>query len=178
MNTSPTLLQDPPPKTERLDPPAAAAAKPRGLHLARILVPIDFSPHAKKALEYAVDLATKFGAEITLLHVLEQLVYPGEWLVAMPTTSSFVPETRRALEEKLEGMMEDQSVKKKITVRMGRAWQEIVEFAKERGSDLIVMGTHGYTGVQHVLLGSVAEKVLRHAPCPVLSIRADAKDFA
>ena len=137
--------------------------------MAKLLVPIDFSPHAEKALHYAVALAARFGSEITLVHIIEQLVYPGDWLVPMLTTSEFPRETREKLENRLKAMADPFAAGTKRIVRIGRAWQEIVEIAREQAADLIVMGTHGYTGLRHVLLGSVAEKVLRHSPCPVLS---------
>ena len=68
-------------------------------------------------------------------------------------------------------------IKTQHIVRLGRAWQEVTEIAREQKSDLIILATHGYTGLKHVLLGSVAEKIVRHAPCPVLSVHPEERDF-
>jgi nucleotide-binding universal stress UspA family protein len=157
---------------------SSGIASAPSLKIARILVPIDFSPHALKALHYAQALAAKFKAEVRLLHVIEQLVYPGDWMVPILTTSDFARETRDKLDQRLAGLVSDPEPKTQRTIRVGRAWQEIVEVARERSVDWIVMGTHGYTGLRHVLLGSVAEKVVRHAPCPVLTVPPDERDFA
>jgi universal stress protein A len=152
------------------------AVKP--LKIARILVPVDFSVHSIKALETALSLAGTFGAEITLVHIVEQIIYPGDWMYPPIAMTDFAAEQREQISAKLKALAKRSGIKSHEVVRLGRAWQEVVEVAKERKADLIVLATHGYTGLRHVLLGSVAEKILRHAPCPVLSIRADEDDFS
>jgi len=159
-------------KLERKEPKVAS------LKVERILVPVDFSVHSIKALETALSLAETYDAEITLVHIVEQIIYPGDWMYPPIAMGDFASEQREQISAKLKALAERANVKCQEVVRLGRAWQEIVEVAKERRSDLIVLATHGYTGLRHVLLGSVAEKVLRHAPCPVLSIRADEDDFS
>lgn len=155
----------------------AAALAPTEFKIGKILVPIDFSEHSQKALQYALAFASQFSAEVVLVHIIEQVVYPGDWMYPPLATSDFAHEKRENLVEKLKAMSAETPIKAEHVVRFGRAWQEIIEIAKEQKSDLIVVGTHGYTGLRHVLLGSVAEKVVRHAPCPVLTVRPDERDF-
>jgi len=153
-----------------------ATAEP--LKIKRILVPVDFSVHSIKALEAALSLARTFDANVTLVHIVEQIIYPGDWMYPPIAMTDFAAEQRAQISAKLKALAERSNVITHEVVRLGRAWQEVVEVAKERKADLIVLATHGYTGLRHVLLGSVAEKILRHAPCPVLSIRAEEEDFS
>jgi len=145
------------------------------IDLRRILVPIDFSPPARAALSYAAALAQKFGSEVVLLHVVQDLAgfLPDAVAVApiaLPPAEQLAAAVRQGLEHfvqesKLPGAPLRQEV------REGVPHAEIVEFAREERFDLIVMGTHGRGGLSHMLLGSVTEKVMRTAPCPVLTVR-------
>ena len=132
------------------------------------LAPLDFSEHADHALEYAIGLAQALQARLTLLHVIHTPAWAGGEFTAQMTDlerdaeHALEPYCRRIQAAALEGT---------YMVRQGIPWHEIVEVAKQRHVDLILMSTHGYTGLQHVLLGSVAERVVRHAPCPVLVTR-------
>jgi nucleotide-binding universal stress UspA family protein len=155
----------------------AEAMTPLQFHIGRILVPVDFSEHSQKALRYALAFAAQFGAEVTLVHIVEQMVYPGDWMYPPLAATDFATEKREQVLERLRALDAGSGVKTKHVVRLGRAWQEVVEIAREQKADMIILATHGYTGIKHVLLGSVAEKILRHAPCPVLSVRADERDF-
>ncbi len=155
----------------------AGAMAPLQFHIQRILVPVDFSEHSEKALRYALAFATQFGAEVALVHIVEQMVYPGDWMYPPLAVSDFATEKREQVLTRLRALDEGSGVKTQHIVRLGRAWQEVIEIANELKTDLIILATHGYTGLRHVLLGSVAEKILRHAPCPVLSVRADERDF-
>ncbi|MEO6741848.1 MAG: universal stress protein [Chthoniobacteraceae bacterium] len=155
----------------------AEAMAPLQFQLKRILVPVDFSEHSQKALRYALAFASQFGAEVALVHIVEQMVYPGDWMYPPLAVTDFATEKREQVIAKLRALDEGSGVKTHHIVRLGRAWQEVIEIAKEMKSDMIILATHGYTGLKHVLLGSVAEKILRHAPCPVLSVRADERDF-
>ena len=140
-----------------------------------ILVPTDFSTHADHALDYALALAKELQARITLLHVIYR---PPMGEASLLTYLAEVEaEARQALERRVQRLREAGLQGTYIMVH-GVPWQEIVEAAGVQKADLIVMGTHGRTGVLHVLLGSVAEKVLRHAPCPVLVTRAPAQSAA
>jgi universal stress protein A len=120
---------------------------------------------------------TQFEAELTLAHVVEQIVYPGDWMYPPLALSDFATEKRDQVLDKMKSLVKDPGVNVRHIVRVGRAWQEVIELAKENKTDLIVLATHGYTGLKHVLLGSVAEKIVRHAPCPVLTVRPDERDF-
>jgi universal stress protein A len=155
--------------------PSGEPVVPHRLKLARILVPIDFSEHSRKALGYAFGLALQFGAEVTLVHVVEPIVYPTEWMFPLMTDDS--AETRKFLLEQLKALTTKYAGATKAIVRSGLAWQEVVATAKKQKTDLIVIGTHGYSGVRHALLGSVAERVVRHAPCPIFIVRPDERDF-
>jgi universal stress protein A len=177
MKTTADAVSLPPVAAAQASEDVLASDQMAPLSFARILVPIDFSPHCQKALRYAQALAVQFHAELILVHIVEQLVYPGDWVLPVLAMSEFAQETREKLAERLRKLTEAGQTKARQLVRLGRAWQEIVEIAREQTADLIVIGTHGYTGLRHVFMGSVAEKVVRHAPCPVLTVRPDEKDF-
>lgn len=137
----------------------------------RILVPHDFSETADAALATALELAEKMHARVTILHAYEvpTYVFP-ESVVA---TADLVGQVRGAAEEALAGIKERATrpgVPLDTLLRQGVAWSEIVRAAKELGTDLVVMGTHGRRGISRALIGSVAEKVVRTAPCPVLTV--------
>lgn len=149
------------------------------LNIRRILVPVDFSEPSRKALRYARPFAEQFGARLTLLHVMEPIIYPPELGYV-----SFAPqeaEDQRLvdLQAKLKQLAGElgATVPVQSVVRVGRAWKEIVDAARAQETDLIIVATHGYTGLQHALMGSVAEKVVRHAPCPALVVRTQERDF-
>ena len=147
--------------------------------LRKILVPVDFSTPSEKAIRYARPFAEQFGATLTLLHVIEPVVYPVEFGY-MPIEPQEAEDMRLAeLQRRLKklGAELGATVPVQTQVRIGRAWKEVVDAAKAQKTDLIVVATHGYTGLQHALLGSVAEKIVRHAPCPVLVVRPEEHDF-
>ena len=150
---------------------------PLQFHIGKILVPVDFSEHSQKALRYALAFATQFGAEVILAHIVEQMVYPGDWMYPPLAVTDFAEEKREQVIERLRALDAGSGVKTQHVVRLGRAWQEVIEIAREQKADLIILATHGYTGLKHALLGSVAEKIMRHAPCPVLSVRPEERDF-
>lgn len=145
--------------------------------IARILVPVDFSTHADRAIEYAVTLGKHFGACVELFHVVEDPFGSGGWgsEVYMSDLDGL---RERALEEakvRLEACrssIQAGPFSVVATVRMGHVAQTIVDYAKNAAADLIVMGTHGRTGLAHFIIGSVAERVVRLAPCPVLTVSA------
>lgn len=146
--------------------------------LQTILVPVDFSSFSSKALDYAVAFARQFGATIVLVHVVEPMVYPENYM-AVPTVNEDINGSlMKAAEEKLAAARKAiDSDRVKGVTRLGRPYVEIVEVAKEEEADLIILATHGHTGFKHVLLGSTAERVVRHAPCPVLTVRNPEHDF-
>lgn len=149
------------------------------LKISRILVPLDFSAHSELALQYAKALAMRFRASVELLHVVEDPITTVA--LGSETVIPDLPELRQELMTVAERRLAEYHdagthplLPIRTTVRMGRTARTITDYAKEAGSDLIVMGTHGRTGVVHLFTGSVAEHVLRHAPCPVLTLRAPA----
>jgi nucleotide-binding universal stress UspA family protein len=181
MKNKPAPKVEPEPTAEESGAkPAAERAAASGkvtvepLKLARLLVPVDFSDCSLRALDYALALSEQFGSRIILLHVVEPAVYPENYLVASPA----LDETNQNLLESARERLSDLSRKRishgapaETLVRMGRAHSEIPDTAKALGADLIVLGTHGYTGLKHAFLGSTAERVVRHGPCPVLTVR-------
>lgn len=142
-----------------------------------ILVPVDFSVHSTHAVVVAADLARRFEAKLTLLHVFQPPSYvaPEGYLLYSPAQ---LREVMDAFEKQLHDVKKDALAAGAVHVEtkqlQGIAWSEITAFARVQQHDLIVMGTHGRTGLQHAILGSVAERVLRHVPCPVLVVRAPA----
>jgi nucleotide-binding universal stress UspA family protein len=132
-----------------------------------ILAPIDFSAPATQAVTAAFELAQAFRAKLSLLHVIEVPVYAIE--VALPL-EALEQDARRQLELLAPGAAAAH-VEVTRLVDIGVPYQKIVETATAEGADLIVMATRGRTGLSHLLLGSVAEHVVRLAPCPVLTIR-------
>lgn len=151
------LLQEPGSEVPMSRPPS---------EISSIVVPTDFSPTATKAVEYGAGLAYRLGASLTLLHAVEPLG------VALP--QALAEAQQIGATESLEGVVKElaaRGVKADFAVRMGPAARETIELARERKADLIVIGTHGRSGLSRLLLGSVAENVLRHADCPVLTVR-------
>ncbi len=150
------------------------------LNYKKILVPIDFSDFSKSSLKYAVNFAKQFNANLILIYVVEPIIYPPDFSmgqIAIPTTG--LEMDKRAVEE-LNKLAENEipsDVSKKTIVKTGKPFYEIIDTAKEEDVDLIIISTHGHTGVEHILFGSTAEKVVRKAPCPVLTLREPLKGF-
>ncbi len=136
-----------------------------------ILVPIDFEASADDALEVAMELAQTFGAKLTLLHVWELPVYPYmEFMVDSQLVASVQDRVVAMLDTKLEQVRKSlPNAESKLET--GLAWSGILKAVEELRPNLIVMGTHGRRGLSHALLGSVAEKVVRLSPIPVLTVR-------
>jgi nucleotide-binding universal stress UspA family protein len=143
----------------------------------RILVPIDFSAHSKAALDNAKRLASDYGAHISLLHVVEEVVYPDFYYPVSASGTIQAESLREEAKRRLDQMRDELGPDATAHVSIGRASHEIAEFAAEDGTDLIVIATHGLTGVESALLGSVAGRVTRMAPCSVLSIRSFGKSL-
>lgn len=144
--------------------------------LKKILVPNDFSTISKHALPYAVLLAGHFGSEVILLNVVE--MFPIDHLLGRELTHQTMVPTMMQAEADLKAMAaslnKSTNVRPSVIVRQGTPFAEICHAAKTLGADMIVLTTHGYTGLKHVWLGSTAERVVRHASCPVLAVRPPA----
>ncbi len=149
---------------------------PLVLSLKNILVPIDFSETARKALRYAVPFAKQFDARITLVHVVDLTGYPQEFGYVVVDESPSLDTQAKSLAELARLTIAPELLAQTI-VRRGVAWDTVVSVARETQADLIITTTHGYTGLMHVLLGSTAERIVRHAPCPVLIVREREHEF-
>ncbi len=146
----------------------------------KILVPIDFSDYSKSSLRFAVNFTKSFNAKLYLVYVVEPVVYPPDFSMGQIAIPSIDLEMdKRALEElnKLAEQDIPSEVEVKTIVKTGKPFIEIIETAEEEDIDLIIISTHGHTGVEHILFGSTAEKVVRKAPCPVLTLREPLKGF-
>ena len=144
------------------------------MNVGTILVPIDFSPSAEEAMTWAIDLARRYGASLLVAHVLQPVAWPASPDGLMLTPTDLLATTRRELDASLErtrASIEAAGIRATSALLDGTPAAEIAALARRASADLVVMGTHGRTGLQHALLGSVAEKVLRTAPCPVLTVR-------
>ncbi len=157
----------------------ASALVPSIFRLKRLLVPVDFSETSLKAVHYAVKFAEQFGAVLELVHVIEPIVYPVE-LGYMALAQEDEQRRLQQLTDKLEDLARSLHLAPRAEshVLTGAPWRVIVEEAKTKRADLIIVSTHGYAGLKHVLLGSVAERIVRHAPCPVLVVREAEHEFA
>src|SRR5262245_51325146 len=140
----------------------------------KILVPTDFSANADAAIDYAADLAVTYRAPIVLVHVYANPVMAipdGFVLMTAPDLGDLLAQLHGGL-RRAELRARERGVPEVATRLIeGVAWHEIVEAARGESCDLIVMGSHGRSGLAHLLLGSVAEKVVRKAACPVLTVR-------
>ncbi len=140
----------------------------------KILVPVDFSEYTDEIMEYALEVAKRFGSSLHLIHVIPTMDYftPYESFIALENVEAAQKAIEAEVKKQLEataGSITGIAVTK--AMRTGAAFVEITEYAESEGIDLIVMGTHGKGGIEHLLLGSVAGRVIRRAPCPVLTIR-------
>lgn len=143
-----------------------------------ILCPVDFSGNSRHALVVAADLAKSWGATLTIAHVWQPPLYGSpDAPVAGTVIQSLVDDAERMLDEWQAAVQSDGLEIARTKITTGVPWHEILELAKGASADLIVMGTHGRTGLKHVLIGSVAEKVVRHATCDVLVVRGSQPSF-
>jgi nucleotide-binding universal stress UspA family protein len=150
------------------------------LEIKKILVPIDFSDYSKSSLKYAANFSNKFNAEITLIYVVEPVIYPPDFSMGQIAIPSVNAEWDLKAKEELDKLGKQEipeSVKVSTIIKTGKPFLEIIDTAAEENIDLIIIATHGHSGVEHILFGSTAEKVVRKAPCPVLTLREPIKGF-
>jgi nucleotide-binding universal stress UspA family protein len=139
-----------------------------------ILAPTDFSDYSKQAVVFALELAKKFGAKLSILHVVELPPYPVEGYVAPSLTATFLDDLERQASQELAQVVpeaESAGVDVARLVTVGSPYRKILDMTEAEQVDLIVMATAGRTGFSHLIMGSIAERVVRTASCPVLTIR-------
>jgi nucleotide-binding universal stress UspA family protein len=147
------------------------------IEIKSILAPTDFSSHSERAVRYACRLAERLGSTLHLLHVLSEILPAGPDPLLMPVMpAQFYKENEDRARDTLGRLLDPAWGKPGsvvTAVRWGSPVESIVSYALEHRIDLIIIATHGRTGLSHVLLGSVAEHIVRESPCPVLTIRDD-----
>ena len=150
----------------------------------KILFCTDFSDNSHWAFNYVLDLAKTYQAKLLILHVIPDplFLYPDQLYMYIPKKQ--LEELETSEKEKMDRELNSYYLEKmagfrdyKVLFKQGVAFYEIIQTAKEEAVDLIVMGTHGKTGLDHILFGSTAERVVRKSPCPVLTVRLPGKKF-
>lgn len=139
----------------------------------RIVCPTDFSPTADAAARYAASLARAYSGELVLMHVLPQLHYPLRGLGMAEAFPHLQEELHTRAKERLAEVVQSlgSDLRVRTELRDGETYEQVLACARDSKADIIVMGTHGHTGLKHALLGSTAERVVRLAECPVLTVR-------
>jgi nucleotide-binding universal stress UspA family protein len=143
------------------------------MDIRRILVPLDFSQHSQKALSWALAMAERWRSHILLLHVVPRPSYPPMLMGSYFNVAEFEASLQADAETRAKEMVAqtgNKAVQIDTKIVIGEPFSDICHLAEQEKVDLIVMGSHGRTGLSHVLLGSVAERVVRHAPCPVMVV--------
>jgi len=140
----------------------------------KILMPTDFSEHSKVAVPWAVDMAKKYNAELHIIHVFDEAALDAYFFNYSTTPGEYFEKIRNGFNGEVDAYFKGAETGDIMIVPVlanGNPFVEIVKYAKENGVDIIVMGTHGKTGMAHMLLGSITEKVIHKAHCPVLTVR-------
>ncbi len=153
------------------------------LELKTVLFPTDFADLSDHALGYARSFAECFGAKLHVIHVVDEayqywMAMGPSSLPVGPRPEELVSGSQQTMAAYIQEHLADTKLEIETKVLVGRPFMEIIRFAREKKIDLIVMGTHGRGTISHALMGSVAEKVVRKAPCPVLTIRHPEHEFA
>lgn len=164
----------------RKAPKKSVPVTDHSIALKKILVPVDFSEHSKKALRYALSFARQFNAHLELIYVVEPTIYPSDFGFGQVGFPDVEKELHEKASQELRALIAADvptHVRTTSVVSTGIPFVEITTYAKAENIDLIIIATHGRTGVEHILFGSTAEKIIRKAPCPVLVIRAEEHDF-
>lgn len=146
----------------------------------KVLVPIDFSDYSKEALLYSLNFIKCFKADLTLIYVIEPVIYPPDFSATQISIPPTDVEITKNAKESLQQLIQKEipsDIKVSSVIKTGKPFVEIVETASEEDIDLIIISSHGHSGVEKILFGSTAEKVVRKAPCPVLTLRTPLKGF-
>ena len=165
------------PSPARSEPSATVGRPEPAINIKEILVPVDFSPCSKKALAYAVAFARQFKATVTLLYVVDLQIAGADMDIDLPQARNSL----RLGGERQLGKLARETIGRQAVadtlVRTGQPFAEIVEAARARKVDLIIMATHGYSAISRFFIGSTTERVVRHASCPVLIVREREREF-
>jgi nucleotide-binding universal stress UspA family protein len=146
----------------------------------QILVPIDFSEFSRDAISHGRHLANEFGATVRLLHIVEEAIHPTFYVTGQTSLTAWYPEIEATTLKEMKRLAEDAAgpqVPLEFHIKEGRAAVGIIGFARKNEIDLIVMASHGLTGLEHFLLGSVTEKVVRMSPCPLFTLKSFGKSL-
>ena len=150
------------------------------MQIKTILFPTDFSNGARAAMDHAISLAMDYQAKLILLYVIQDISIAEWYIPSTLAVADLTEDMRKSASQEMDKWIAEVSAKvndvEKMVVR-GVPFVEIIKTAKEKSADLIVIGTHGRTGIDHLLFGSTAEKVVRKAACPVLTVRIAGKEF-
>jgi nucleotide-binding universal stress UspA family protein len=150
------------------------------MQIKTILFPTDFSQGARAAMDYAISLSRDYQARLILLYVIQDISIAEWYIPSSISAADLVEDMQKSAEKEMERWGSEVAAKIPSVERLimrGVPFVEIIRTAKEKNVDLIVIGTHGRTGIDHMLFGSTAEKVVRKSPCPVLTVRMAGKDF-
>jgi nucleotide-binding universal stress UspA family protein len=151
------------------------------IELKKILVPTDFSEFSERSILYGISLAEQYNAELYIFSAIDDRIFDDSLFVVY-AEHEILQNRRRIYEEQMNKavekiMVQHPNIKLHKTIKQGIAFVEIINFAREEDVDLIIMGSHGKTGIAHLLIGSTTEKVVRKAPCPVLTVRPKEHEF-
>ena len=150
------------------------------MQINKIMVPVDFSNHSRTALAYASEIAQSYHAQLQVIHIIEETMHPAFSLTGKSSIFDLIPGIEDDCRKRLEKMLKETvsgQIRYDVHVKGGRAASDIIKFAKENSTDLIVIATHGLTGLEHMLLGSVTEKVVRMVHCPVFTVKVFGKSL-
>lgn len=151
------------------------------IKLKKILFPTDFSESSLDALRYAIVFSKEFQAKLYILHVINEKIFSeGLSLPRVVSVEEMEKEMTEEADKQLRLLIREENgegIVRETATRRGTPFLEIIRFSKENDIDLIIIGTHGRSGFEHILFGSTAEKVVRKAPCPVLSVRPAQREF-
>ena len=150
------------------------------MQIKTVLFPTDFSNGARAAMDYALSLAKDYNARLVLLYVIQDISIAEWYIPSSISATDLVEDMQKSAGKEMEKWGAEAAAKVKDVEKMvvrGVPFVEIIRTAKEKKADMIVIGTHGRTGIDHMLFGSTAEKVVRKSPCPVLTVRIAGREF-
>jgi nucleotide-binding universal stress UspA family protein len=154
--------------------------KEASMQIKTILFPTDFSQGARAAMDYAISLAQDYKAKLILLYVIQDISIAEWYIPSSISAADLVEDMQKSATKEMDKWAGEAAVKVKDVERAvvrGVPFVEIIKTAKEKNADMIVIGTHGRTGIDHMLFGSTAEKVVRKSSCPVLTVRMAGREF-